>query len=239
MNHLRLRHIPEVAIAGKRLGRHIEHDPRSTRFAVQTHTFDLKPRPIHSAKWIRYCAPFNQGETGACTGNAAIGSCMTGPNYVPGRELTEADAVDCYSLATHLDKIPGFYPPTDTGSSGVAAAKAAKKRGFVDYYHHCFSLASALVALSAGPVIAGVNWYEGFDAPTGTNSLLTIAGDVRGGHEVELLEIDVDLALVRGVNSWGEDWGDHGYFVWTFDTLDRLLHEHGDVTQLIGKGNWT
>ena len=29
--------------------------------------------------------------------------------------------------------------------------------------------------------------------------------------------------------SWGQDWGSHGYCDLTWDTLDRLLHEEGDA----------
>ena len=58
-------------------------------------------------------------------------------------------------------------------------------------------------------------------------------GDVRGGHEVEIHAIDVERRELRIVQSWGPEWGDHGYCVVSFDTFDRLLEEDGDVIQAV------
>ncbi len=218
---------PEIVIPGKRLGRHVEHDERSRCFSSPV------TGPIVSRSWARHCAPFDQSkprDLGSCTGNALIGLMMTEPFYVPGRVLTEADAIALYSEATRLDKIPGHYPPEDTGSSGVAVAKAAVRRGYFTNYRHAFSLQAALVALGRAPIIIGIDWYEGFDAPSGVDGRVTIGGQVRGGHEIEVLASDVGKKLVRFCQSWGTGWGDHGYGTMTFDTLARLLEQHGDAT---------
>src|SRR3974390_862685 len=108
------------------LGRHIEHDERSKRFPVAR----LAKGP-KSATYQRHCPPFDQGALGSCTGNAMAGVLMTEPFWTTGRLLTESDAVRLYSEATHLDNIRGNYPPDDTGSSGLAVAKAAKKEGWI------------------------------------------------------------------------------------------------------------
>jgi len=51
-------------------------------------------------------APFDQGALGSCTGNAMAGVLMTDPIWVPGRNLTEVDAVKLYKAATKLDNVP-------------------------------------------------------------------------------------------------------------------------------------
>ncbi len=161
------------------------------------------------------------------------GACMTGSLFDarnrPYVQLTEMDAVALYESATKLDKIPGQYPPDDTGSSGLAVAKAAQRMGLISSYHHAFGLTASLHALARGPIITGINWYEGFDKPEGTHAQLKISGQVRGGHEVVLDGIDVKTGMVKGTNSWGLGWGNAGKFVMSFGTFGRLLKEDGDT----------
>ena len=219
-------HIPETTITGKRLGRHVERDERSRAFSVASHATGVLKTTQHR----RHCSPFNQGDLGSCTGNAMVGALMTGPLFKATRILGEQDAVDLYSAATRLDRIPGHYPHDDTGSSGLAVAKAAQQRGYISSYRHAFGISQALTALSRGPVIVGVNWYEGFDMPVGTSAELQILGTIRGGHEMVIDGIDVESGYVHLTNSWGSQWGNQGTCVMSFATLRRLLVEGGDVT---------
>ena len=220
--------ISERRVQGKPLGRHVEHDPQSLEYSVIEQVVP-KGQPIVSVAHARHAPPFNQGTLGSCTGNAAAGLLMTDPFFTQGRTLTESDAVLLYEKATHLDRIAGAYPPDDTGSSGLAVMKAAKGFGYVSAYHHAFGLDAALRTLSVMPVITGVAWYEGFDNPD-ASGYVAISGSVRGGHEFEVLGNDTDKKRVRACNSWGDSWGDHGYFEFSWDDFDRLLHEQGDVT---------
>ncbi len=215
----------EHVVPGKRLGRHVFHDPKSRHYETPHAS-----SPLISATWERHCPPYDQGDVGSCTGNAMAGALMTGPLWKPGRMLTEDDAVQIYEAGTHIDRIPGAYPPDDTGSTGLAVAKACKLAGLICCYHHAFSLHGALASLGRGPVLIGIPWYEGFDEPMGPLAELKIAGSVRGGHELYLLAIDVDAQRVRGCNSWGSSWGDAGHFTMTFDTLGELLADQGDCT---------
>lgn len=205
----------------RKFGRYVNHDPRSKAFKATKY-------PIRTVRWTRYCAPFDQGDLGSCTGNAMIGALMTGPLYVPGRDFDEQDAVALYSLATHLDSFKGVYPPTDTGSSGLSVAKAAKWLGYISSYHHAFGLDHALAALSGGPVILGIEWWSWFNNP-GPNGELEMGGHLEGGHEIVLDEINVEERYVAGTNSWGSSWGDNGRFRIDWLTLGILLSRQGDV----------
>ncbi len=218
--------IPEIVVPGKRLGRQIEHDHQSRGFQAT-----VRQQKIVSKDWKRYCDAFDQGDIGSCTGNAMAGALTTEPFFEQGRKIDESLAVLLYSFATRLDYISGHYPPDDTGSSGLAVAKVAHKLGYIRAYHHTFTLAGLLASLShTGPVIVGISWYSSFDNPVGIDSMLEITSDaeVRGGHEVELLGIDAENRIVKGINSWGRDWGTNGRFTMSFDTLHRLLDEKGD-----------
>lgn len=228
--------IPEFPVDGKRLGRHVCHDSRSLAYQV-------KPRAslARSVVWTRRTAVLDQGSLGSCTGQAACGTLGTDPFYATlaadlqvGLKLDEDEAVRLYSAATKLDAYTGSYPPDDTGSDGLSVAKAAKNAGLISGYVHATSLDAAVTALQAGCVIAGVNWYDSWDSPDASGHVV-ISKDatVRGGHEVELVGVDVDAKTLRAVNSWGDGWGDRGYFTMEYADFDRLLHEDGDVTQFV------
>jgi hypothetical protein len=209
-----------------KLGRLVEHDPRSRDFPALVD----EAAPLRKVLWRRYGKPFDQGDLGSCTGNAIAGAINTEPLHAAGKRLlVEADAVEIYSHATDLDNAPGSYPPDDTGSSGLAACKAAKALGYISGYRHAFSLTAALQALMSGPVITGVSWFEGFDTPN-KKGLVEISGSVRGGHEFEVLGYDPATDLVTAENSWGSSWGLAGRFHFTAKTWAELLAQQGDVT---------
>ena len=224
--------IPEIVVPGRRLGRNVNHDPRSLAFTVR----QQPARALVSVLHDRRVPVFDQGDLGSCTGNAAVGAVGTAPliEGLPSShpQLDEPLAVKVYEDATGLDSFPGVYPPTDTGSDGLSAAKACKNRGLISGYLHATNLATMQAALQDTPVIVGVNWYEGFDQPD-QNGRVKIAGDVRGGHEFEVVGLDVDEKTFLAVNSWGDGFGVHGRFSFSFDTMAQLLSEDGDCTQLL------
>lgn len=236
------RHIPEYSsdIGPRRLGRHVEHDSRSRGYALSE---DLIPPTYTSAVHQVRIPVLDQGDLGSCTGNAAEAFAGTDlvyeaiPTTVKARPTGDAtadekQAVALYSAATALDNVRGNYPPTDTGSTGLAVAKAAQKAGLVSGYQHAFSLDTALKALAVSPLIVGVNWYEGFDNPN-SNGLVKISGSVRGGHEFLLYGINAEQQVVLARNSWGESFGVGGCFAFSFDDLGRLLDEQGDATLFV------
>ena len=209
-----------------RLGRHVEHDPQSRAFSAGT-------AAVKTVSYKRHASAFDQGDLGSCTGNAMAGVLVTEPFWVPTRTLTEADAVSLYEAATKLDNIPGKYPPTDTGSSGLAVMKAAVKAEYITGYAHTFSLDQLLGSLVLRPGILGINWYTSFDTPNADGECpLTRSATVRGGHEVEMFGIDAKKERVWCYNSWGATWGGrkNGTFYFSWKTLKRLLAEQGDAT---------
>jgi hypothetical protein len=114
----------------------------------------------------RHAKPFDQGDLGSCTGNAAAGLLVTEPFFEPWRRLSLRDVVGLYRRAIEVDSIEGAYPPDDAGSSGLAVMKAAKEFGLIKRYTHAFGLDHALKALAYAPVITCVNWYEASTDPT-------------------------------------------------------------------------
>src|SRR5271167_306434 len=124
--------LPEHIVEGKRLGRHVLHDPRSLDF--------LAPRAPQVAS-VTHAAtglPLNQGQIGSCTANALCGALDSAPDYRGVTALTEQDAVQLYELETKLEGEP--YPPNDPGGSGLMVCKAAKQRGMIGSYKHAFGI---------------------------------------------------------------------------------------------------
>jgi hypothetical protein len=224
------REISESPVEGRRLGRHVNHDPRSRAFA-----HFARARTLRSVRHTRHAPVLDQGDLGSCTGNAMVGAAACDPLFpaLPQRTaLDEQLAVRLYSAATSLDDFAGTYPPTDTGSDGLSVAKAATAAGLVSGYRHAFTLADALDALMDGPVLTGIDWYEGFDHPD-ADGTVAISGGIRGGHEVVVDEYDATTGRIGLTNSWGQAWGHEGRFFMTTATWGRLLQHDGDVTVLV------
>jgi hypothetical protein len=78
-------------------------------------------------------------QLGCCTGVHQCVKANTRGNRVRGQILRLADAVRIYSRATQLDPWSGEYPPTDTGSSRLAAAKASMEAGLIERHEWVFA----------------------------------------------------------------------------------------------------
>lgn len=236
---MRIEHLPEQGGSPRRLGRHVEHDPRSLRYAHGV----LPESAVKPVQWRRRVPVFDQGQLGSCTGNAAAGVLATDSAAGPGvttvtvngtvRPVDETLAVDLYKLATSLDSVPGQYPPDDTGSSGLAVAKAAKQLGYIRGYGHALSPPGLLHALQTAPVIVGAPWFSGFDQPD-QDGIVFPLGQIRGGHEFlvrgyEHGATEHDSYLLAD-NSWGTSWGVRGSFRFSVSTWRVLAANQGDIT---------
>jgi hypothetical protein len=227
-----------MATQHRPLGRLVEHDPRSLQFAHGV----LPKTAIKTVDWTRRAPIFDQGNLGSCTGNAAAGllgtdsaaragltSATIGTSVVP---VDEDLAVKVYELATQLDSIKGIYPPDDTGSSGIGAAKALKSLGLATSYTHAFSLDALKSALQTGPVMVGTVWLESMFDPDPTTGFVTVdrKSQVAGGHEYVLSAFDATRLAFRIDNSWGDSWGVRGSAWFTQADVQWLLSQQGDVT---------
>ena len=203
------------------LGRLVEHDPRSRTFRAAT--IAVKPRTV---MWAHQAPVLDQGDIGQCTGAAMAQWLNT--DYGGGRRLDIGDATDLYRLATRLDGFPGVYPPDDTGSSGLAVCKAARKLGYITAYRWTFSFQSFLSALSRSPLLVGTIWTESMFTPD-RDLFIKPAGDPVGGHEYLMVGVNVEGQYVTLLNSWGESWGYRGRARITFADMALLLAQQGDV----------
>lgn len=245
---MNLQHLPEPG-GPYRLGRHVEHDPRSLAYAHGV----LPKSAIKSVEWTRRIPILDQGNLGSCTGNAGTGLLGTDSAgrtastkvtitpagaaashgvFVAGTyDLDEAFAVWLYKLATILDGVSGTYPPDDTGSTGIGVAKALKALGLAGSYTHAFSIAALNSAVQYGGVLIGIVWPQSaFDTANDGRILVDKTSPIAGGHELELCKYDAAAGEYWVPNSWNTTWGDKGWGYFTAADLAWLLSQQGDVT---------
>ncbi|WP_324787013.1 hypothetical protein [Streptomyces sp. H51] len=252
-----------------KLGRHQVLDGRSLEF-VHEHTGEpLKPVqhtpriPVLdqgdlSAQGIRLsqviAGAADVDALGSCTGNAgtAAASLLLDGAEARAAGLVLADAqaaeewaIGLYAEATGLDDAPGVFPPSDTGSSGLAIAKVLKRRGIAGHYRHATNATAVASLLQTGGLLYGTPWFKAWFEPDRYG--FVDGGDwqyspLAGGHEIYLVglervvqdhagRVDPEFTVIRFRNSWSRSWGDHGDGLMTLATYQRL-RRYIDVIQL-------
>jgi hypothetical protein len=229
------KHPPEVhVIPGLRLGRRVNHDPRSRQFRYQA-----SPVPLTSIEHPIGIPVLDQGDTGDCVANTGVEILSTEPfaAAVKGITLDEDYARALYHDLTVADDYPGTWnvdPPhgEDTGSDGLTLGKVLTSRGLISGYQHIFDVASFLAALQVQAVAVGLTWRSGCDNPSSTG-LIRWTGTIRGGHELCAYAYDADRQWVRLRNHWTASWGDKGSCWMPLADLTAALAADGDATVLI------
>ncbi len=205
------------------LGRLPSFDPRSREYPIRTlldRDGETLPR---SYTWS--CQPhLNQGDVGACVGFGWSHELAARPKEVVG--VTNSSALDLYYAAQKVDEFPG---EAYEGTSVLAGAKVVKSEGFMPEYRWAFGLNDVILTLGyKGPVVLGINWYDGMFTPD-VGGVIHPTGSIAGGHCILANGVSVKHRIVRLHNSWGLDWGIFGDCFMTWDGLDRLLHEGGEA----------
>lgn len=229
---LRVLSIPQL---DERLGRQVVHDPQSRRFA-----FPLGAVPEKPTKAIRHRVygprTTPRQRVGTCTG---VDQCVQGNavgNRINGVILDMAQAERIYSRASQLDPWPGNWPPTDTGSSGLAACKAALEFGLILRYEWLFGGARQVLAAVAGGegkrgrcVGVGTWWMADMFHPDPKTLLVRPTGGRVGGHQWTITGWEPRYDAFEGLCWWGPEFGHKGRFRIRFDDLDALLMDDGDA----------
>jgi len=193
-------------------------DERSREFPIRQLLRHDKPR---SYTW-RCDQYLDQGVEGACVGFGWAHEIAARPKVHP---ATTNLAQHIYNEAKKVD----YWAGEDyEGTSVLAGAKVAQKAGYYEKYRWAFTLEDILVSLGYhGPVVIGVNWYEGMDN-TDKDGRIHVTGRVVGGHGAILKGISVKDRTVRLHNSWGPRWGVNGDAYLSWDDLDKLRKDQGE-----------
>lgn len=203
-----------------RLGRRPQFDERSRAFAVAP---PAPTRPLRSYTWT-VGVWLDQGQSGGCTGYSRAHHIAARPAPRP---MTNADADQLYRRARQLDDFPG---EDDTGSSVLAAAKAAQERGLIGPYSWSFSIEQLAAGVGYdGPAVLGIDWLEGMEN-TDQRGFIHATGQTMGGHAILCNAVDVKGRTFGLHNSWGAQWGVGGTCRISWSDLDMLLHRQGEAS---------
>ncbi len=126
-------------------------------------------------------------------------------------------------------------PPPD------AAYRAAFGWPLLSYVRVVDGVDGLCTALADGNLVAiGSPWFTKWLPSPKDGKLPSIKcwDSVSGGHETLLYGYDKKAKYLKGLNSWGEDWGNDGKFLMPFSAITQFK-KHGGYDSHIVRVNWT
>jgi hypothetical protein len=136
-------------------------------------------------------------------------------------ELNDGHGHDLYYLCKEIDG----DPMGENGSYIRTLAKALKRLGRLDKYAFGGVLDARRFLLTQGPIVFGLDWYEGQFYPK--DGTIKPSGEYCGGHAILAYGADPDWCYLQ--NSWGKGWGREGHCRISWPDLEFVFGEHGEA----------
>jgi len=185
------------------------------------------------------CPPvYNQGQLGSCTANAVAGALdferhkqdesFIGPSrlFIYYNERMDDGTVKSDAGATIRESVKavskyGACPEVEWPYQIKNFTEKPAPPCYTDaikyevlIYHRVSAQDIKEVLATGRPVVIGISVYESFESPTVASTGLVPMPkpneQLMGGHAVLVVGYEQDKYIVR--NSWGDQWGDKGYF---------------------------
>lgn len=191
----------------------------------------------------------DQGELGSCTANAMASGLREYLELKAGKPLTRLSRLYLYwherQVEGTIDEDAGAeirdgmrilqkigvcredlcpYDISKFTEAPSAEAEQEAKDFKIAGYHRVTSLGGIKYAITHGlPIVIGIQVYASFEseevAQTGMVPMPQQGEECLGGHAVLIVGYDDEKQLLEVRNSWGEGWGDKGYFYLPYDFL--------------------
>lgn len=226
--------------------RHAE-DPRDSAFPMRLmldpHREQFFPKGLApGTRHYRTGATLNQGSTGCCTAFSGTHRVHAAPimQPLPFSEKTTLmmTPFELYRLIVSLDEfsdndaeaIETNDQNLQMGSSARASAKALQQLGLIKSYLHANSVEDirAWHLAGFGGMLFGTTWYSGM-MDTDDEGFVNVTGGEEGGHAYashgwndHVKHKGRIVRACRFQNSWGSDWGQHGFFWMEEDDIAKL-----------------
>lgn len=218
--------------APKGLGRVPHWDPQNDAYRIRDVLPSLAPRRAAAAQrtqryWDDRAWWGDQGATNACTAYSLVAFMADGPVTHRARPIMEP--AELYRRIQTIDVNEGRDFGPDGGATMLAQQKAAKALGWIGEYRWGTTLEELVqTVLDVSPVLIGVNWYSDMLTPD-RRGWIRVAGPLVGGHAIVVNGVNTKSATLRLKNSWSQLWGKRGHCYLSFDDMDRLIREDGEV----------
>ena len=196
-------------------GRIYALDKRDKKYLIQ-----VKESKRTSKVWKDDYWTGNQGNTPLCVGFSFSHWLSSSPilQWLPPEGI--------YRLAQTFDE---WETESYEGTSVRGGAKALQLLGYISEYNWAFEVDTLInTVLEIGPVVVGTNWYSKMNTPN-QDGLVTVKGQVLGGHAYLISGVNKKTELCRIRNSWGLSWSLQGRAFISFSDMDRLIKEEGEV----------
>lgn len=171
----------------------------------------------------------NQGNRPYCVGYGLAHFIEDAPITHPGGPF--ANPVDIYNNAQKLDEWPG---EDYEGTSVRAGMKYLQSLGLIESYHWGYTLEELVAAVFVSVVPVGTTWYSYMSEPS-SEGRISVGGEVEGGHCYLINGVNKKTRMFRGKNSWGRDWANKGLFTISFEDMEKLILDYGEICLAVEK----
>ncbi|HEY5473260.1 MAG TPA: C1 family peptidase [Candidatus Limnocylindrales bacterium] len=161
----------------------------------------------------------DQGDSGHCVG---FGFADWGNTLPVDDDYSGADGDAIYYECKVIDG----EPRQEDGTSVRSGAKAMKQRGRLAAYAFGSLPDAKTFLLNHGPVVFGIDWYDGMFTPN-ASGVVRPTGSVAGGHGIAAYGADATYCYLQ--NSWGTSWGQGGKCKITWADLAVCMANGGEA----------